>query len=69
MDKELDLSFEEDLGITEEEVDHRFREAVRLAKERQRIMGKPTCEFDREKNAPYLLYPDGHREYPTLPEG
>ena len=67
MDK--DLSFEEDLGITEEEVDFRFREAVRRAKEKSRIMGKSTCEYDREKNAPYLLYPDGHREYPTLDEG
>lgn len=68
MEKELDLSFEEDLGITEEEVDFRFREAVRLAKERARIMKKPTCEYDLEKKASYLLYPDGHREYPTLKE-
>ncbi len=69
MEKERDLSylsFEEDLGITEEEVDFRFREAVRLAKERARIMKKPTCEYDMEKQAPYLLYPDGHREYPTI---
>lgn len=64
MDK--DLSFEEDLGISEEEVDFRFREAVRLAKERKRIMGKPTCEYDVEKKAPYFLYPDGHREYPDF---
>ncbi len=67
MDK--DLEFEEDLGISEEEVDFRFREAVRRAKEKSRIMGKTTCEYDREKKAPYLLYPDGHREYPTLNEG
>ncbi len=63
------LEFEEDLGISEEEVDFRFREAVRRAKEKSRIMGKTTCEYDREKKAPYLLYPDGHREYPTLNEG
>lgn len=58
-----DITFEEDLGITEEEVDFRFKEAVRLAKERKRIMGKPTCEYDEEKGEPYFLYPDGHREY------
>ncbi len=65
MDK--DLEFEEDLGISEEEVDFRFREAVRLAKERMQIMGNPVCEYDREKKAPYLLYPDGHREY-SIPD-
>ena len=65
MDKELDLSFEEDLGITEEEMEFRFREGIRRAKEKSRIMGKPTCEYDREKGMAYLLYPDGHREYPT----
>lgn len=66
---EKDLSFEEDLGISEEEVDFRFREAVRLAKERTRIMGKPTCEYDLEKDMPYLLYPDGRREYPQFSKG
>lgn len=66
MDKMLDLEFEENLGITESEVDFRFREAVRHAKEKSRIIGKPTCEYDMEKRVPYLLYPDGHREYPTL---
>ena len=58
--------FDYELGISEEETDFRFREAVRLAKEKSRITGKTTCEYDREKGAAYLLYPDGHRVYPTL---
>lgn len=69
MDKKLDLEFEEDLGITEAEVDFRFREAVRREKEKSRIMGKPTCEYDMEKGVPYLLYPDGHREYSIPSKG
>lgn len=59
-------TFDHELGMTEEEVDFRFKEAVRLAKEKSRIMGKPTCEFDRELMQPYILYPDGHREYPPF---
>lgn len=54
MKKDLSyLSFEEDLGISEEEVDFRLREAVRRAKEKSRIMGKTTCEYDKEKGMPY----------------
>lgn len=40
-----------------------FVKAVEIAKEISRAKGKPTCEYDIEKKAPYLLYPDGHREY------
>lgn len=57
--------FDYEPGISEEETDHRFREAVRLAKEKSRISGKTTCEYDREKGMAYLLYPNGHREYRT----
>ena len=64
MDKNDEFDYE--LGVSEEEMDFRFVEAVRLAKEKSRIMGKPTCEYDRERGAAYLLYPDGRRVYPTL---
>lgn len=64
MDKNEWDGFDYELGISEEETDRRFREAVRLAKEKSRIMGKTTCEYDRERGLAYLLYPDGHREYP-----
>lgn len=56
--------FDYELGVSEEEQEYRFREAIRLAKEKSRIMGKTTCEYDREKGKPYLLHPDGRREYP-----
>lgn len=58
-------NFDYEFGVSEEEQEFRFREAIRLAKEKSRIMGKTTCEYDREKGKPYLLYPDGHKEYPT----
>ena len=57
------LDFDEVMGIPEKEVDERFVKAVEIAKEISRAKGKPTCEYDIEKKAPYLLYPDGHREY------
>lgn len=58
--------FDYDLGVSDEELEYRFNEAIRLAKEKSRIMGKTTCEYDDDKDKPYLLYPDGHKEYPTL---
>ncbi len=57
------LNFDEEMGISETEVDKRFVKAIEIAKEISRAKGKPTCEYDVEKKAPYLLYPDGHREY------
>ncbi len=57
------LNFDEEMGISETEVDKRFVKAIEIAKEISRAKGKPTCEYDIEKKAPYLLYPDGHREY------
>ncbi len=58
-----ELEFDEEWGITETELDEKFNEAVRLAKELARIKKVPTCEYDAEKGKSYLLYPDGHREY------
>ena len=57
------LDFDEEMGIAEKEVDERFVKAVEIAKEISRAKGTHTCEYDIEKKAPYLLYPDGHREY------
>lgn len=64
--KRQDLEYDEEFGITEVEIDQRFAEAVRIADEIARSKGEPTCEFDYEKRMAYVLYPDGHREYPTL---
>ena len=60
--------FDYNFGVSEEEEDYRFRMAVRFAKAKSRIMKKTTCEYDRERKEPYLLYPDGHREYLTHKE-
>ena len=61
-----DLDYDEEWDMTEDEVMFRFQEAVRIAKEVAKIKGNPTCEYDDEKKMAYLLYPDGHREYPTI---
>ena len=50
-------------GISDEELTQRFKEAIRIDKEVCRIKGLPTAEFDREKRMPYILYPDGKKEY------
>lgn len=53
-------------GVSDEELTRRFIEAVRLENERKRIMGTPIAGYDTEKNAPYLEYADGRREYESL---
>lgn len=58
-----ELEYDEEWGISETEIEERFREAVRLSKERAKIRKEPTCEYDDEKGKSYLLFPDGHREY------
>ena len=50
-------------GVSDEELDKRFVEAVRIENEIKKIKGLPIAKYDYEKNAPYLEYPDGRREY------
>ncbi len=50
-------------GMSGKELEHRFNEAVRLEKEKCRVKGVPTCEFDTDLKKAYLLYPDGRKEY------
>lgn len=50
-------------GLTDEELDYRFREAIKIENEIKRIKKLPICGYDFEKNAPYLEYPDGTRIY------
>ena len=54
-------------GLTDEELDRRFREAVRLADEAKRAMGVPLPRFDADTRRAYLLHPDGAREYVVAP--
>jgi hypothetical protein len=63
---EKKLEFDNEFGITEDELDFRFKEAVRIEKEIYRIKKHPTSEYDDEKGLSYILYPDGRREYPTI---
>lgn len=50
-------------GVSDDEFLYRFREAVRIQKEISRIKGCPTTNYDYEKKATYIEYPDGRREY------
>lgn len=50
-------------GISDEELTHRFREAVRIENEIKKIKGLPISKYDRVRQLPYLEYPDGRREY------
>ncbi|WP_196603178.1 hypothetical protein [Pectinatus haikarae] len=50
-------------GLSDEELTVRFREAVRIENEIKKIKGLPIAKYDHEKNAPYIEYPDGRKEY------
>ena len=50
-------------GISDEELTHRFIEAVRIENEISKAMGTPIAKYDVEQNKPYLEYADGRREY------
>jgi hypothetical protein len=50
-------------GLTDDELDRRFAEAVRLANEAKIAMGVPLPKFDASTRRAYLLYADGSREY------
>jgi hypothetical protein len=50
-------------GMTDEEMDYRFRKAVRLANEEKIAKGVPLPMYDFETRKAYLLYPDGKKVY------
>jgi len=50
-------------GMTDDEMTERFKASIRIDNEIRRIMGLPIPMYDDEKKLPYLLYPDGKREY------
>lgn len=59
MEIELDKTNE----IPDEEMDKRFREALRIAIAIKKAKGVPIAKYDLERREPYLEYPDGSREY------
>jgi hypothetical protein len=50
-------------GVSDDELTRRFVEAVRISNEIKQVKGNPIQCWDDEKQAPYILYPDGSREY------
>lgn len=50
-------------GLTDDELTHRFCEAVRIGNEIKKIKGQPIAKYDYDKNRAYIEYPDGSKEY------
>lgn len=50
-------------GISDEEMTHRFKEAIRLDKEARDIQGIPQAGYDAMTKKAYLEYPDGRKTY------
>lgn len=50
-------------GVSDEELSRRFVEAVRISNEIKQVKGNPIQCWDDEKQASYILYPDGSRDY------
>ena len=50
-------------GVSDDELTRRFVEAVRISNEIKQVKGNPIQCWDDEKQAPYILSPDGCREY------
>ena len=50
-------------GVSDDELTRRFIEAVRIENEIRRIKELPISGYDRDKNMPYIEYPDGRRVY------
>ncbi len=59
LEKELNNPVE----LSDEEMDKRFQEALRIAIEIKKAKGVPIAKYDLERREPYLEYPDGSREY------
>lgn len=50
-------------GVSDEELDFRFREAVRIEQEIKKIKKLPVAGYDLERRSSYIEYPDGSRVY------
>lgn len=63
MDEKIENELDSTCGVSDEELDRRFKEAIRLEIEIKKIKGLPVAKYDIETKRPYLEYPDGRREY------
>ena len=50
-------------GVSDDELTHRFSEAVRIATEITQIKRNPVSRYDAKTKQAFLQVPDGHREY------
>lgn len=56
-------ALDETCGIDDEELTHRFCEAVRLDNEASIVVGVPIARYDAVLKQPFFEYADGKREY------
>lgn len=50
-------------GISDDELTKRFNKAIQIENETAKAKGAPIARYDAKKQAVYLEYPDGHKEY------
>lgn len=63
MDGKIENELDFTCGVSDEELDKRFKEAIRLEIEIKKIKGLPIAKYDIKTKRPYLEYPDGRKEY------
>ncbi len=63
MNNKVDFDYDEYVGMPVKELEEKLSKYVELQKEINRLKGLPTAEYDDATGKPYLLYPDGRREY------
>ncbi len=63
MNDKVDFDYDEYVGMPVKEFEKKLAKLVELEKEMARLKGAPTAEYDEDLGKPYLLYPDGRREY------
>ena len=51
------------MGMTDEEMTHCFKEAVKIDNQIKKLKKVPIQCWDSEKQVPYILYSDGTRKY------
>lgn len=58
-----DIDYDENLNLTNDELECKLKKYVELQKDIARLKGAPTAEYDKVKGKSYLLYPDGRKVY------
>ena len=53
-------------GISDEELNERFKESIRIDSEICKVKRLPITCYDDELDSPYIDYPDGRRVYNNI---